>query len=72
MEPTTGFFQELYVSLPAHQLSSHERFSIHVTETCDSENYRIEWLNGNNITYWEGEDWHTVLAECINDLQAPF
>lgn len=76
MEYPTAFFQELFVALPGNSLTKADRFSIHVTETCDTENYRIEQATTHGETdglfYWEGDDWEDVLARCIAFQTLPF
>lgn len=76
MEYPTAFYQEVYTALVAIGLTSRdlEGFSIQVTETFDSENYRIErhYTHANLINYWEGNNWEDVLAECVEACKSPF
>lgn len=66
------FFQVLYEALPPHQKQEHFCLSVHIIFNCDSEQFRIEYLKGNVLTFWEGEEWPEVLAECVQSMQSPF
>lgn len=74
IEYPTAFWQELFIAMPDHAWCRPELFKIIVTETHDSENYRIEHHpeNSNSIYSWEGNDWPTVLEECVEAQKTPF
>lgn len=74
MEYPTAFWQELGAALADSTICTPEDFTITVTESHDSENYRIEHrpFGSNAIYFWEGNDWPTVLAECTQSQQSPF
>jgi hypothetical protein len=73
MEYPTAFFQELLLVLhEVNMIDVRDEFRVIVTETNESECYRIERHYSNHMSYWEAIDWPDALEKVRQDLTGPF
>lgn len=72
-----GYFEQLWSAIPQERRTPKVagRFSIYARFSADGPDYRIEYRlpKGTHMMLleWDGEDWDTVLAQCIADLYNP-